>query len=115
MEAFLQNYFVWIVGAGVVLAFVIKLASLLKKAKKIDREGVVADAVISRVEYENVPDGSDGYIIYASYTDENGVQRESKAGLFITPEYQEGEQVKIRFLPGSYDLVRIVKDRPFEA
>ena len=37
-----------------------------------------------------------------------GAERESIAGIFAVAEYEEGQEVRIRFIPGEYDMVRIV-------
>ncbi|MCR5795219.1 MAG: hypothetical protein K6G61_07765 [Solobacterium sp.] len=97
--------------AFAVCIFAFRLFTVLKKAKKIDAEGIVTDAVVSRVEEFYDPDtASDSYTTYVVYTDEEGVQRESAMALTQDAEYEEGMHVRIRYLPSEKDMVRIAED-----
>ncbi len=98
-----------IIIAAVVI-FVLRAARVLLKARKIDREGIETDAVVSRVEEEWDPDtASSTYMTYVRYRDENGEYRESPMALTSSPSYEEGERVRIRFVPGDDELVRAVR------
>ena len=110
MKEFLTQHFELIIGIIVVGLFIIKAATMLKKAKKIDREGLETDAVVSRVEEIWDPEThSSSYTTYVEYKDEDGVLRESPMTLTQNVEYERGESVRIRFIPGEHKLVRPVK------
>lgn len=111
MGGFIGEHLVLILVIIVIAFAAVSIGRVVGRAKKIDREGTETDAVISRVEYDRDPDGNDYYNIYARYTDDTGMERESKTGIYAVAEYEEGQKVRIRFLPGDYDLVRIVKDK----
>lgn len=110
MGAFLADHLELVFGVIVVGVFLIMLGRLLARARKIEKEGSEVPAVVSRVEFDRVPDGSDSYHVYVQYRDEKGTLRESKAGMYVVPEYEQGQQVRIRFIPGQYDMVRIMKE-----
>ena len=74
---------------------------------------------VNRVDYANMCIQLNAMKTYANalecrinnqgiYIDETGEQRESVAGIYSVAGYDEGENVRIRFLPGEYDRVRIV-------
>lgn len=93
-----------------VVIFVLRAARVLLKARKIDREGIETDAVVSRVEEQWDPDtASSTYMTYVRYRDENGEYRESPMALTSSPSYEEGKRVRIRFVPGDDELVRAVR------
>lgn len=110
MAAFLSEHLELVISLVVVCIFLIMLGRLLSRARKIERDGNEVWAVVSRVELERIPDGSDSYHVYVQYQDEKGTMRESKAGMYVVPEYEQGQRGRIRFLPGQYDMVRIMKD-----
>ena len=109
MKEFLAQHMELLLAAVGLCIFVIAVVRMLKKAKKIDREGLVADAVVSRV--ERIWDESDGtsYITYVKYMDRDGVERESKMSLTPQIEYSTGDEVRIKYLPGKYKMVREAK------
>lgn len=108
MDEFISRFLIMIV-AVVFLALVVgRILLLMRRAKKIEKEGVEVDAVISRIEHEMDPDDGDEYCIYVSYEDKMGVERESVAGNFSSAEYKVGQKVRIKYIPGEYDEVRIV-------
>ena len=107
---FIKEHMELIFGIVVVGLFLFKAVTALMKARKIDEEGQETDAVVSRIEENWDPDGaSSTYTTYVKYHDENGAVRESPVSMSATVEYQEGEQIRIRFIPGHYDLVRAVR------
>ena len=107
---FISQHLEWIIGIIVVGIFVVQAARVLRKAKKIDRDGIETDAVVSRVEELWDPDtASSTYTIYVKYYDENGKYWESAMALSSEISYDTGERVRIRFLPGDYELVRPVR------
>lgn len=111
MSSFIGDHLVLILAVIFIAIAAVSIGRVLGRAKRIDREGTETDAVISRVEYDRDPDGNDYYNIYARYRDDTGMERESKTGIYAVAEYKEGQKVRIRFLPGEYDLVRIVKNQ----
>ena len=85
--------------------------SILKKAKKIDSTGIETDAVVSRVEKDfDTPDTSgSSYYTYVKFTDNTGVLRECVMSMNITAQYEVGDKVRIKYIPGQYDMVRPAK------
>ena len=110
MTQFIAQHPGLIFGIIAVGVFIFQAVRVLKKAKKIDREGIITDAVISRVEETWDPETtSSSFTAYAQYKDEHGECRESPVALTDTPEYTSGQMIRIRFIPGKYDMVRIAK------
>ncbi len=109
MMDFLSKYFVWIIGIIVIGVFVIRLIILVKKAKRIDNEGIVTDAVVSRIgEVWDAENQSSAYTTFVTYRDLDGNTVESPMVLSSEVLYDVGEQVKIRFIPGEESMVRVV-------
>lgn len=111
LEFLKENAFV-IVFAVMFLALFLWIVRLILRVKKTDREGMETDAVVCRVEFDRDEENGDSYVCYASYRDENGVERESFFGRFLEKRYEEGQRIRIKFLPGKYDLVRLVRQEP---
>ncbi len=66
--------------------------------------------MVSRVEEQWDPDtASSAYLTYVRYRDENGEFRESPMALTSSLSFVEGEEVRIRFVPGNDELVREVR------
>ena len=108
MKAFLSDHFELILGIIAVSVFAFQAFRILKKAKKIDEQGIVTDAVVSRIEEIYDPDAaSSSYVTYVEYRDENQELRETPMSLDAYTQYAEGTKVKIRFIPGDHELVRI--------
>ena len=108
---FLQKYLYWIIGALIVIVFVYQAGKALRKAKKIDAEGLETDAVVSRVEEHTDPDTAGAtFVTYVRYTDDEGRYRESPMAYTPDAPYREGQKLRIRFLPGDYKLVRHAED-----
>ncbi len=82
-----------------------------EKSEKIDSEGVETDAVVSRIEETWDTDPSDAsYTTYVTYRDENGETRESPMALTVNRQYNEGDRLRIRFIPGDYSMVRTINN-----
>lgn len=111
MVEFLEENAVLLLGIVIVVIPVILVMRALLKARRIDREGTEADAVVTRVE-ENVDPDSAGssWSTYVEYEDENGKLRESYLALTVYPEYEVGQKVRIKYVPGVHDLVRTVNE-----
>ena len=112
MAEFLEDNLVLLVGVAIVIIPVVIVALALMKAKRIDRDGIETDAVVTRVE-ENVDPDSAGssYSTYVEYEDENGERRESYMALSVYPEYAVGQKLRIKYVPGVHDLVRDARAR----
>ena len=109
---FLKDHIELVLLAVAMIAFVIEGVRLLKKAKKIDEEGIETNAVVSRIEEDWDPETmSSSYITYAEYRDENGDLRETQMALTSLPEHRVGDKIRIRFLPGERELVREVTEK----
>lgn len=97
-------------GAIVVflIVFCVALNPVLKKAKRIDKEGIETDAVVSRVEQDlSTPDSpTASTYTYVQFTDQDGVSRESVMTMSADVQYEQGDHVRIKYIPGEYDMVR---------
>ena len=84
----------------------------VRKAHRIDNEGITTDAEVSRVE-DSTPVGSPGssFITYVTYYAEKGEIHESPMTLTSVVEHEEGEKLRIRYIPGKYDMVREVREK----
>ena len=111
MKEFLTQHFEWIIGIIVVCIFAYQAIRALKKAKKIEQEGIETDAVVSRIEETwDEESHSSSYTTYVEYTDKEGMLRESAMVLTSQMEYTVGQHVRIRYVQGITDMVRAVKD-----
>ena len=112
MQEFLTQNLNWILPVVAVLVFAVLAIRTLRKAKKIDAEGLETDGVISRIEEtSSAEDATSSYTTYVEYTDDQGQLRESPISLTVRVEHRVGDAVRIRFLPGDYKLVREAKPR----
>ncbi|MBQ6540580.1 MAG: hypothetical protein IJL71_06115 [Oscillospiraceae bacterium] len=110
MKEFLTKNFSWIIGFVFVGIFALKAYITLKKAKKIDREGIETDAVVSRIEEHWDPEtASSSFTTYVEYRDDTGELVESPMALTGYVPYAEGQRVRIRFIPGDRKMVRIAE------
>ncbi len=108
---FLSEHFMLIIITAGVLIFVIKLVSLLKRAKRIDQNGIETDAVVSRVEKDLETDTSgSSFYTYVQYKDERGNVRESCMSMSSDMQFEVGDRIRIKFIPGEYDMVREAKE-----
>ncbi len=115
MLDFIKEHWVVIVGAIISVIVLIRFLSTLTKqislSKRIDRDGVKANATVSRVEFDPDVEGAGGtYITYVTYRDDTGTQRESPLSEFVARKHEVDERLRIRFLPGDYSMVKLVKD-----
>ena len=82
----------------------------MKKAKKIDKEGLTADAVVSKIIENNEVDGNDvTYTVYVQYLDRDGVKRESPVSVRSERTHEVGDEMRIKYIPGKYRMVRETK------
>lgn len=111
MKAFLTSNLSWILPLVFVLVFLLILVRTLRKARKIDREGIITDAVVSRVwEDSDAESAGTSYVTCVTYRDEEGKERESFLARTMRPEYVVGQELQIRYIPGEHKIVRPVKD-----
>ena len=112
MADFLKDNYVLVIGAALVIIPVVIVAFTLMKARRIDRDGIETDAVVTRVEENVDPDSaSSSYSTYVEYEDENGERRESYMALTMHPEYEVGQKLRIKYVPGVRNLVRDASGR----
>lgn len=111
MIKFLEENAVVLLGIVIVAIPLVLVARALLKARRIDREGTEADAVVTRVEESFDPDSAgSSWSTYVEYRDENGELRESYMALTVNPEYEVGQKLRIKYIPGVHDLVRPISD-----
>ena len=86
-----------------------RLSLYFYRSRQIDEGGTDTDGVITRIE-ESYDAGQAliSYEVYVGWHDENGFYRESRLSRKLLHHYEEGQQLRIRYLPGRYDLVREV-------
>ena len=108
---FIQEHFTLLIGILFVGIFFFQAVRMLKKAKKIDNEGIETNAVVSKIEETYDTDAhSSSYTAYVQYRDSNGVMHESPVSVSAQVPYSVGEQIRIRYIPSDDELVREVKD-----
>ena len=102
----------YIIIAVIVIAVAAGVVYNFKRSQKIDREGVEADAVVSRVkeiEKDNDKGGNDyEYEYFVKYKTQSGEMVEAKLGnppRFLT----EGKQLRVKYLPEKPKYVLMVK------
>lgn len=92
------------------VVFVILAANVIRRARKIDRDGVETDAVVSRIDENYDPDLNEStYTIVVKYRDDNGETIESPMALDPSERYEVGQKVRIKYIPGLHQQVRPVK------
>ena len=90
--------------------FVILAVNVIKRARKIDRDGVETDAVVSRIDENYDPDLNEStYTIVVKYKDDSGEIIESPMALDPSERYEAGQKVRIKYIPGLHQQVRLVK------
>ncbi len=104
---FLREHIELVFGIVLIGAFCIRAFVVLKKARRIDREGIETWGTVSRIDVTFDPDTvSESYVTYVTYQDENGETFEDPMALTSVPEYEEGQRMRIRYVPGEHELVR---------
>ena len=101
MAGFLRANIKYVIAAFFVVYIGIRAAVELRKESRIDREGTETVGTVSRVSGK---DGADG--TYVVYTDDDGIEREGMLSSDSSASHEEGEEIRIRFLPGEYGTVR---------
>ena len=107
---FLEQHFNLILGIAFVGVFLYQAIRILKKADRIDKEGVETSAVVSRIEETYDPETtSSSWTTYVQYRDRDGTLKESPVSAPEDVQYEAGQQLRIRYMPGDDELVRAVK------
>ena len=109
IKEFVTSHLELVIGALVVIVFAIQGVNALKKAKKIDKEGIETGAVVSRIDETYDPDTNDSnYTVYVRYTNDKGESVESPLGVNPSEKYTVGQEVRIKYVPGIRNMVRPV-------
>ena len=107
MMDFLKTHYELVIGILFAVFIAAKVVTAFRKAKKIDKEGIETDAVVTRVEdTSSAEDATSSYSTYVEYRDENGELRESFMALTVNVQYEAGQKVRIKYIPGVHDMVR---------
>ena len=107
-----MNPLFYIIIAAVAVAAVIGIVFTVKRNMAIKKNGVEADAVVSRIkEVETTNDDGSidtSYIYYVKFTTQDGQVVEAKLG--HAPRFtREGDQLRIKYLPEKPKNVILVK------
>jgi len=93
--------------AGVAVVFIgIKVFLNMKKAGRIDSSGVKAQAVVAEVIRTRASDDSWMFETKVRFTDKYGESHVCKLDTSIEDEYEEGQELTIKYIPGDYSMVR---------
>ena len=98
MKEFLTQHLELVLAAAAVCVFAIAVVRLLRKAKRIDREGLDSET------------HSRSYTTMVRFTDRDGVVRECPMAISSEIKYEVGQELRIKYLPGEYKMVREVKE-----
>ena len=111
---FIRENWIVIVVVVFIVVFLIRfgraIADHIRFARQIDQEGVVANATVSRVVIDRDTDGHTSRITYVTYRDDTDMQRESPLNASAADKYERDDRLRIKFLPGQYDMVIPVKE-----
>ncbi len=89
--------------------FAVVFSTAVMRNNRIRKNGIEAEAFISRIEeYESTD--SEGfrdtnYRYYVTYTTQDGKTVEARLGKIMQVIYQEGEKINIKYLPEKPDYV----------
>ncbi|MBR1757370.1 MAG: hypothetical protein IJ744_01410 [Lachnospiraceae bacterium] len=110
MKVFISEHIDLVFMLIALCVFIFLVVRTIKKARKIDTEGIVASAVVSKIVEDNDPDSAGiSYVTYVTFTDQDGTVREAAMKLTSRPENTVGQEVYIKYLPGNYKMVREFK------
>lgn len=110
MKEFLMQNLEWILAVVGFVVFAVLVAGAVRKAKRIERDGLLAVAVVSRIEEtKDIERTNSSYTTYVKFTDKDGVTRECPMAMTQSVEYDVGQEVRIKYLPGDYKMVREAK------
>ena len=102
----------YVIGGVIVVILIVGFIFNYRRSKKINAQGVEADAFISRIqEIEHTDDNGNRdveYQYYVKYRDGSGAVFEAKLG--NPPAFaREGQQVRIKYLPEKPKYALMVK------
>lgn len=107
----IKDHIEGVITAVFVVYFGIRAALALKKAERIEKEGIETDAVVARINEVWDPDAaSSTYETVVRFTDDQGEVRECPMAYAPAAEHDVGDSVRIRYIPGEFDLVREIKE-----
>ena len=106
----IKNHLELILGIVTVVVFCVTAYRPLRKARKIEETGIETDAVVCRIEEQMDSDNTVFYVTYVRYKDQMGELRESPIAYTAYLKYEEGNKIRIRYIPGEYELVRAVEN-----
>ena len=109
MKEFVMQHMDWLLCGVGVIVFIIVAIRMFKKAKKIDTEGIEANAEVSKITEHWDPDTStSSYTVYVTFTDGDGETRECALSSKSKRGYTVGDPVRILYLPDEKKMVRSV-------
>ena len=106
------NTLFYVIGGLIAVGIIVAIVFVVKRYNNIKKNGVEADAVVSRIE-ENETINDDGstdysYTYYVRFTAQDGQVIEARLG--GAPRFtREGEQVRIKYLPEKPRYAIIIK------
>lgn len=89
----------------VVIVVVVIVAVVLSKEKKIEKYGIEADAVVTKVYARRNSDRLAGfdYFPYVGYIGDDNQKHEARLNCNFNPPI--GRKMRVKYLPGKYDYV----------
>ncbi|MDO5439268.1 MAG: hypothetical protein Q4F09_04510 [Erysipelotrichaceae bacterium] len=103
----LLSHWEYLLAVLVILVFCIRAYILVRRAKTIDKDGILTEAVVTRIEENWRSEPSEtSYSIYVQYSDANGAVVENVLAAGTDKGYSVGQKVRIRYLPGEDGFVR---------
>lgn len=106
------NTLFYVIGGIIVVAIIIAIVFIVKRYNNIKKNGVEADAVISRIKEDETrnDDGSVdySYIYYVKFTAQDGQVVEARLG--GAPRFTRvGDRVRIKYLPEKPKYAILIK------
>jgi hypothetical protein len=92
------------------VVFAVLAVNAVRRARKIEKDGIETDAVVSRIDENNDPDlQKSSYTIIVKYRDDKGEIIESPMALDPSARYEVGQKLRIKYIPGLHKQVRPVE------
>ncbi len=108
MVEFIRDHIVLIVILCFAYYIAMKILRKVRNERRVNRLGVDAEAAVTWIEEITEVDGKD-YITYVTFYDQDGKRRESVMDVSAFAGVELGDLVKIKYIPGEYDVVRYVE------
>lgn len=100
-------------GTIILLVIIISVVRSKKRKNKINEEGIVADAVVSREKESSIETSDDhwetSYTYYVKFRTQDGEEVEARLGDFNDRGLRTGDNVRIKYLPGKTDYALLYK------